>query len=376
MTTVAGMSAPQQQQQQQQMAPGKYYSCNFGDRSGRTTDKITKNNFVRRFRHPASTEKPTDELVAVVLTSAASTSYDDLFKALPQQPGEGKRVAVYQMHNESVGFLCATLTSQASGATGDVAQMFADVASIDADSFVVNFECCGGCSDRGFSDNARTQEAVKMLLDRGHMVMCSDFSLKALIGSWNDSLLGPNPFKTLGDFGGHFELSFDPVMLAQCPSAQLQQVGELCCSGKAHVEAMSSTICYTVLPSVYTSTTAYRLEVLTVATHIEGFDLAQHHADFCGIGDAAGAAGHVLLTYPSGGRLLTSAGHWIELQRLDVSLEGLLVAAASRYGAAEGDRMRSEMADLSLTEQSERVQCYSRQYVQSSTPCRYSSKRG
>jgi hypothetical protein len=31
------------------------------------------------------------------------------------------------------------------------------------------------------------------------MVMCSDFSLKALIGSWDEKLLGPNPFEQSGE---------------------------------------------------------------------------------------------------------------------------------------------------------------------------------
>lgn len=39
----------------------------------------------------------------------------------------------------------------------------------------------------------------------------------------------------------------------------------------------------------------------------------------CQIGDYKGAAGHVLLKYKSGGHLLTSMGHWIELMKIDTS---------------------------------------------------------
>ncbi len=35
---------------------------------------------------------------------------------------------------------------------------------------------------------------VKMILDKGHMAMFSDFSLKTLISEWKENLLGPNPF--------------------------------------------------------------------------------------------------------------------------------------------------------------------------------------
>lgn len=35
---------------------------------------------------------------------------------------------------------------------------------------------------------------ARKMIDRGHMVMFSDFSLKALINNWDNKMLGPNPF--------------------------------------------------------------------------------------------------------------------------------------------------------------------------------------
>jgi hypothetical protein len=49
--------------------------------------------------------------------------------------------------------------------------------------------------------------------------MCSDYSLKALIGSWKENLLGPNPFVKIGEFRNSFQLEFDPNILKDCPSA-------------------------------------------------------------------------------------------------------------------------------------------------------------
>ena len=39
---------------------------------------------------------------------------------------------------------------------------------------------------------------TRMILDKGHMAMFSDFSLKALINEWSERELGPNPFKKVG----------------------------------------------------------------------------------------------------------------------------------------------------------------------------------
>jgi hypothetical protein len=45
---------------------------------------------------------------------------------------------------------------------------------------------------------------LKIILDRGHMAMFSDFSLKALIAQWKAEVLGPNPFKQVGGHSGMF----------------------------------------------------------------------------------------------------------------------------------------------------------------------------
>ena len=61
-----------------------------------------------------------------------------------------------------------------------------------------------------------------------------------------------------------------------------------------------------------------------------------------------GLAGHVLLTLPGGGMLLTSMGHWVQLAKLEVSEETLLAAARARGG---------EGAAASAYEQLSRVAC-------------------
>jgi len=40
---------------------------------------------------------------------------------------------------------------------------------------------------------------IQLALHRKHMVMFSDFALKALIGDWSEQHLGPNPFVNIGN---------------------------------------------------------------------------------------------------------------------------------------------------------------------------------
>merc|ERR1711879_1064072 len=154
-----------------------------------------------------------------------------------------------------------------------------DIRSVEPLCVVFNWECCSTCAHEAFQqpdEDPRCREIVmdlmQLLLERGHMVMCSDFSLKALIKQWSERRLGPNPFVKIGDFGGSFQLHFDPDMLAQCPSSQLQKAGAMSSDGSARLHAMSNTIAYTV-DKRKADTSAYTLQVLTVASGMSGANL-------------------------------------------------------------------------------------------------------
>lgn len=201
--------------------------------------------------------------------------------------------------------------------------------------------------------------------------MFSDFSLKALIRDWREDLLGPNPFKQVTTFSSNFKLGFDPAVLAECPSAQLQKLGELASDGKASLHAMGGTIVFSVCWQK-ADCQQYQCKVLTVMTEFDGRKAEPVPGEGCESGGHRGLAGHVLLTYPSGGRLIASAGHWIELSKLDVS-EAALIQAATQYGAAfQAEVMQSMSQCATAAERQTTVQAYSSQMVQQSAPCSYS----
>jgi len=331
----------------------------------------------------ANTESANDKVVAVVVSICDSESYDALFTTIPQEGAAGTRVAVYRATSNSLSAILRAfnrdpLPSPDQELAAMVRQVMADIELVDNDCVVFNWECCGGCSDEGFCEHHQhsasqtTLELMECLIARGSMVMCSDFSLKALIKDWRPDLLGPNPFLQLGTFHRSFKLYFDPATLAQCSSSQLQKVGELCGQGHAVVGAMPDTIAFTVDQSK-TQHNAYKVQVLTVVTDMSGFDLDERlpHDKRCQINNHYGAAGHVLLTYPSGGHLLVSAGHWLELSNLDVSIENLRVLAAREYGAEYTSQLVMDLSDErdSAEERSTKMQYWGKRMLTSSAPC-------
>ncbi len=78
------------------------------------------------------------------------------------------------------------------------------------------------------------------------MAMFSDFSLKALIHDWKEDVMGPNPFVMTGETSSPIEMKFKAGELKECPSAQLQIVGEMAEGGHCHINVMGGTIIYSV----------------------------------------------------------------------------------------------------------------------------------
>lgn len=217
-------------------------------------------------------------------------------------------------------------------------------------------------------------EFMALALNRGHTVMCSDFSLKSLIYEWSEQHLGPNPFVKVGQCNSQFQLEFAPQDLEhEDVPQQLQVVGELCKEqGKAVVSAMGGTILYTVNPK-RPRTGSYDLKILTIVTDAsDGLQQVQEQMK-CSIGEGEsmkkGVAGHVTLTYPSGGQLVTSMGHWIELTRINTTLESVLRTAGHNFGAAEADDFMREYNALdSDAARSECVQSRAQKLVWQSVP--------
>lgn len=157
-------------------------------------------------------------------------------------------------------------------------------------------------------------------------------------------------------------MEFEPKLLMESPSAQLQIVGELAAVGHCDLKAKNGTIVYGV-DKTKAETDVYKLEVLTVVTSL-------NQGNQCEVNGKKGQAGHVLLTYKSGGHLLVSMGHWADLTKVETTDKVLFEVAAREYGQEQAQQMQKEYANLSSeAEKKNYISKNAIQFVQSSAPC-------
>jgi hypothetical protein len=167
-------------------------------------------------------------------------------------------------------------------------------------------------------------------------------------------------------------MKFNPGELKECPSAQLQIIGEMAEGGTCHIDVMGGTIIYSV-KNGNLNHEAYKLKVLSVST---GTYLPETESQFTSkVGEHVGTACHVLLTYPSGGMILTSMGHWIELMKVDTSEKKLFEVAEQNFGVAYAQQMKMEYASLDTNEQKAWVSKNAVNFVQNQAPCSNMSRK-
>ena len=109
--------------------------------------------------------------------------------------------------------------------------------------------------------------------------------------------------------------------------------------------AMGGTCCFDINPAVVEKAKQYELEVLTVMVQCEGRAPPGSKNSQCEFNGEKikGAAGHVVIRFPNGegklpGIMLVSAGHWIELVKLDTSVEMVKAAMEEQMGAAAAQK--------------------------------------
>jgi len=338
--------------------------------------KVLKLSLPHKIQDGDDKEKP---VVSVIVTVCGGISFDTLFQTVKQVAPEG-RVVVYKALPECEPFILKKFRGEEVVESCDertntaLIELFSNIKSVDPEAVVFNWECCSDISSHGyhFTDKNVTFDLARFLVDRKSMVMFTHFSMMALVNDWCEDKMGPNPFVGLGSGGGSLNLYFKPEKLLTCYSSQLVKVGELCENGTCTI---SGYTCYTVDRSK-SDTNDYVLDVLTYITNdnIAGINHStMPESQKWKIDGKTTVPCHTCLTYPSGGVLLASNAHWLDISNIDVTVTNLLKVAETNYGKEKMEEMRFNIMNTSGQQQQQSmINDYAKTFVQQSTPSQYS----
>ena len=327
----------------------------------------------------AEDENPKLPLSSVIVTFSSGHSYDPLFKNVKQK-AQG-RVVIYEANLDKLeklleAFKYSRFPKYNHPFENTFKELLDDISQVEPHSVAINFECCSKLVHK-FPNTQKTNELIKYFLDRSFMLMFSDFSVKSLIRNWDEGLFGSNPFVITGDCADSMNLHFKKEDLINSPSSQLQMLGELSISEDVQLHLLPGTIIFTIDQNKIDKE-SYHLNLLTLASDYKSEKIEQRAPpiEFHG---KTGTIGHVMLRFSSGGIMLLSAGHWIELKNINVDRDSLKKASQSYYG--ENNEYLNEIESisssnlLSNSEKRQRFQDLAIQFIQQSSPSRYTKTK-
>jgi len=340
--------------------------------STQTHNQETK-NFLKKI---AQDDDETLPVLSVILTMYSGSSYDDLFRSVKQVAPAG-RVSLYTTNLESTDLLLLALQGKLNEIKNEefklaAEELLKDIDSVEPDCVLFNWECCSSCG-ASFPQKENTMLLLKLLIEKKFMTMFSDFALKSLIKDWSVELLGMNPFVKIGKCNSFINLKFKPEVLKECPSSQLKMVGQLCEKGEASLHALSSTIVFTVDNSKIDGS-RYQLDILTIVTGKGGYCNLDSERNLHGINGSKGSVGHAIIKYHNGGYMIVSAGHWVELSKLDVNTIHLEKVAENFGGEYSKQFNIIKNSNQSESEKFIQYNQIANQMVMQSAPCNYSKK--
>jgi len=207
-----------------------------------------------------------------------------------------------------------------------------DIVKIHPSKVSFNFECCSGININpityiySFINKDITMKFIYQMLFNGHMVICADFSLKALINCWIPEL-GICPFIRIGSCSGKIKLVFDKETLLNAPSAQLNKVAELAINQNIIVECQSRTIVYSINNDFKNAKNQPYNKLTILTTVSKNINSIQQNNN-----NASNICGHCMLHYNTGGILLTSNCHFADLSKIETTFDTLIISIEKQHG--------------------------------------------
>jgi len=260
-----------------------------------------------------------------------------------------------------------------------------DIGKVAPFAVAFNWESCGECGKFGFGDNDASMGLIAVLLEKGHMVMVSDNSLKALIADWKEPTLGPCPFVNVGGFNDKMKISGSCQTLQDCKSNQLQVMGHLASSGTVSLGSGDGTICVAIDADVV-SNNAYQIELLTVLTEVGSAiesampnitNLASLPPNLVSkVGTHQGLVGHAMLTYPSGGCLSVTCAQWADLSDFEVKEDAFFQVCAELHDEDYCQRLKDKFGQMAQADKAKFLQDKSAKLIQENAPCNLKRPHG
>lgn len=313
--------------------------------------------------------------MSLIINITDGSSFDPLFTKYKTEDRK-----VIKMSAENAKEILRDMTKEES----DIGKL---IKEYKYENIVLNIECCSGYGINIYKENSDNEDScdykfitdeittdmnklIMHIIKNGGQVICADFSLKALISSWDKNIFGVEcPLSIIGVDQGLIEVRYNPDECKDCEFTQLATVARVsnkekdASYSKIMMKAMHNTIRYMVNPdidpkiNVKTYSIAVMHEVLReydgpklkrakLYQDYKTRDIIPYEDDkrFSVISSGKGYPVHSVISFNGfSGRLIVSSQHLCNLMKIDVNGDLLRSASLSILGRERSISIERDM---------------------------------
>jgi hypothetical protein len=219
-----------------------------------------------------------------VISFVNGDTYDPLYKKYPAPGRTLIQSTVHEIEAIYRALIVDTHSREICKNAIDIRQL---IDKVGYENITVNFECCSGFTAQHNQKNCfvspeysnNTNIFIAYMLSKGSQVVCADFALKALIGSWDNKVFGAEcPLIQTGETSGSVHAKFDietcksSVFPQICAIANLATPDDASIPGISSIKmfALSGTITYDVKDHIDPNINVKILSVTAPQSSMEG----------------------------------------------------------------------------------------------------------
>lgn len=168
-------------------------------------------------------ENPTN----ITLCVYSSTSYDDAYRNI-KNDGICK-INCYVMGYEQINEFYDIIINKKETTNDCYINFINDLNKVASKNVMIYFECCSYLSMNEYHFPNKCIEIIEyFVLEKKYLILCADFSLKALINDWNVDIFGKNPMIKYKEINEQkLEIEFEKKKFADSGLKQLKIMSDL-----------------------------------------------------------------------------------------------------------------------------------------------------
>lgn len=280
----------------------------------------------------------------------SSKSYDEAYRKIKNS--DNCKINCYTIGYEKINEFYEIIVDKKETTDDSYLELIRDLNKVKSQNVMVYFECCSYLATNEYHFPKKCIELIEYLvIKQNFLVLCADFSLKALINDWDSDIFGKNPMIKYENIKEQqLEIEFEKNKFANSGLKQLKIISDLVDDnenkGLITLHVLNETISFKLNNLVDEK---YNIDILSVIKNSKT-DIDEHVSKKKKLSSECDCKlttdefiGQAIINFIGGGKIFISNGHFSELCNINYTDDTLLNSIENTLGKEYYDKFLNDI---------------------------------